>query len=186
MLHDANLLLDFPAEFHGTFDIVNVRLLVTTIAGDDWRLVAKNLVSLLKPGGWLQWQEPDGLRSITISAEDNGARKSGLQAFIDEASGDSAVHDRLDYPSSQLEGILHEAGLHSVVQDVVSSDKQPYLRYNAAIVFLQDLSGIIGSTISGEKAGQEEIHNHLRECMDDLESGAYQRYNLLCFTGMKV
>lgn len=179
-------MLGFPVEFQGTFDVVTVRLLVTTLTGDDWRLVAENLMKLLKPGGWLQWQEPDGVRSVTILADEFGAQKNSLQAFLNEAFADKAVYDKLDYPSRHLEGVLIEAGLHGIFQDIVSSDKQPYLRYNAAIIALQDLSGIIGNGVNGKKLAQEKLDISLRDCMEDLESGAYHRYNLHCFIGMKL
>jgi hypothetical protein len=42
-----------------TFDVVHIRLLVLGLPQGSWDLACKNLFRLLKPGGWLQWEEGD-------------------------------------------------------------------------------------------------------------------------------
>ncbi|KAI4253280.1 MAG: hypothetical protein LQ352_003777 [Teloschistes flavicans] len=49
----------FPAEYHQRFDLVNVRLVSYAIKGSDLDRVVRNITQLLKPGGYLQWQEAD-------------------------------------------------------------------------------------------------------------------------------
>ncbi|RYP61548.1 hypothetical protein DL769_007648 [Monosporascus sp. CRB-8-3] len=49
---------DVPEDLVGTFDIVNVRLIVFVIE-EDPAPVLRNLTKLLKPGGYLQWCEID-------------------------------------------------------------------------------------------------------------------------------
>ena len=51
-----NMFEDVPPAFVENFDIVHVRLLVMVIEGDP-RLVIRNLFQMLKPGGYLQWDE---------------------------------------------------------------------------------------------------------------------------------
>lgn len=41
------------------YDVVHVRLIFTIVANDEPGAVIRNLVKLLKPGGWLQWDELD-------------------------------------------------------------------------------------------------------------------------------
>ncbi|KAL3420410.1 methyltransferase domain-containing protein [Phlyctema vagabunda] len=184
-LHTANLLLDFPAEYHGTFDVVTVKLLVSTLVGNDWSFVTKSLTKLLKPGGWLQWQEPDSVRNTTVSEDGIKVEKSGLQAFLNGAFTDKSVYDKFDYPLRHLESIFNEAGIYSLVKEVVSSDKQPYLRYNAALLDLHELVLVMKRGNSGKRYTQEELNPGLKRCLEDLESGIYQKYNLLCFIGRK-
>jgi len=43
----------------GRYDYVHVRLLVPVVQNRDPRVVLRNLLSLLKPGGYLQWDEQD-------------------------------------------------------------------------------------------------------------------------------
>ncbi|KAF4918162.1 N-methyltransferase tcpN [Colletotrichum viniferum] len=52
-----NALKPFPQEMHGTFDMVHVRLISLGMKKDDWAVVAKHLYALLRPGGYLHWEE---------------------------------------------------------------------------------------------------------------------------------
>ncbi|KAL8776839.1 MAG: hypothetical protein Q9194_002904 [Teloschistes cf. exilis] len=49
----------FPAEYHERFDLVNVRLVTYAVKASDLDRVVRNITQLLKPGGYLQWQETD-------------------------------------------------------------------------------------------------------------------------------
>ncbi|KAL8989802.1 MAG: hypothetical protein Q9169_008276, partial [Polycauliona sp. 2 TL-2023] len=59
-----------PPSFHGTFDVVHIRLLSVALGdavkGEE---VVRNISMLLKPGGWLQWEEMDMTRSIVATAD---------------------------------------------------------------------------------------------------------------------
>nr|POF13360.1 n-methyltransferase tcpn [Quercus suber] len=67
-LHSWNLFEDVPQEFVGAFDIVHVRLITVLIKDNDPRKVMQNLYKLLKPGGYLQWDEVDVFRSFVVKA----------------------------------------------------------------------------------------------------------------------
>ncbi|QDS69519.1 hypothetical protein FKW77_007403 [Venturia effusa] len=58
-LSHANILdlNTFPPEMVGQYDVVHVRLLIYALTKDEWPVAAKTLESLLKPGGWLLWEE---------------------------------------------------------------------------------------------------------------------------------
>lgn len=53
--HDA--LRPFPEEHRGTYDIVHARFLTYGFKKGEWEVVAGNMASLLKPGGWVLWEE---------------------------------------------------------------------------------------------------------------------------------
>lgn len=47
-----------PGEaYEGIFDIVNIRLMHINLIGSQWDQAVKNAVTMLKPGGYLQWQD---------------------------------------------------------------------------------------------------------------------------------
>ncbi|MCJ1386031.1 hypothetical protein MMC17_009156 [Xylographa soralifera] len=48
-----------PAELQGQFDVVHVRLLQSVIMNDDPEWVISHCMQLLRPGGYLQWEEFD-------------------------------------------------------------------------------------------------------------------------------
>ncbi|KAF9881020.1 methyltransferase domain-containing protein [Colletotrichum karsti] len=58
-VHDVREL--FPEDLRGTFDLVHVRLLALGLTTADWDVIVKNLVALLRPGGWLLWEDTSWL-----------------------------------------------------------------------------------------------------------------------------
>ncbi|KAA8643883.1 hypothetical protein EYZ11_006633 [Aspergillus tanneri] len=60
-LSKLDILADIPEEYKEKFDIVHARLLVQVVnqAGSNPVPVIQNLLKLLKPGGYLQWEEPN-------------------------------------------------------------------------------------------------------------------------------
>ncbi|KAI0167433.1 hypothetical protein BJ166DRAFT_610195 [Pestalotiopsis sp. NC0098] len=58
-MHTWNLFEEPPPEFVGYFDVVHVRLITVVVKNNDPRPVLENLSKLLKPGGYLQWDEVD-------------------------------------------------------------------------------------------------------------------------------
>lgn len=52
-----NIFDDVPEQMIGVYDVVHVRLLVLVVQGSDPRNIIRNLLRMLKPGGYLQWDE---------------------------------------------------------------------------------------------------------------------------------
>ncbi|KAL4749333.1 hypothetical protein BDW72DRAFT_214136 [Aspergillus terricola var. indicus] len=57
----------FPVEHHNRYDLVNVRLLVTAFPESEYEKAVQNLLTILKPGGYLQWGDMD----LSATATDN-------------------------------------------------------------------------------------------------------------------
>ncbi|KAL8686241.1 MAG: hypothetical protein Q9218_007247, partial [Villophora microphyllina] len=53
----------FPSEYHEKFDLVNVRFVSYVVEAVEVEKVVWNTLQLLKPGGYLQWQEGDACDS---------------------------------------------------------------------------------------------------------------------------
>ncbi|GAD99469.1 LaeA-like methyltransferase, putative [Paecilomyces variotii No. 5] len=54
-LHDITK--PFPLEYHGRFDLVHVRLLLFAIRASELPQVVENLIQILAPGGYIQWDD---------------------------------------------------------------------------------------------------------------------------------
>jgi SAM-dependent methyltransferase len=65
-LHFGNILKPFPNDLKGTFDLVHVRFLVFSLKASEWAIAARNLKTLLKPEGYLLWEEAGYPSWITI------------------------------------------------------------------------------------------------------------------------
>ncbi|KAL4968124.1 class I SAM-dependent methyltransferase [Aspergillus stella-maris] len=55
-----NILHPVPEDRKGKYDLVHVRLLAAAFARGQVATAVDNLVQLLRPGGWIQWEELDG------------------------------------------------------------------------------------------------------------------------------
>jgi SAM-dependent methyltransferase len=56
-LRYGNALEPFPEAIQGTYDLVHVRLVMFGLKAEQWEIMAENLWKLLKPGGYLLWDE---------------------------------------------------------------------------------------------------------------------------------
>ncbi|KAF2501279.1 hypothetical protein BU16DRAFT_522267 [Lophium mytilinum] len=52
-----NMTTPFPTQYHNRYDVVNVRLVFGAIPKEQYATVAKNLLAVLKPGGYITWTE---------------------------------------------------------------------------------------------------------------------------------
>lgn len=85
-LHIADIKQSFDSRWLGYFDVVHIRLIEAAMRKDDWRFVLQNVVTLLRPGGWLQWVEDDRAHSVRHAARavaPLGATKKSLSATED-------------------------------------------------------------------------------------------------------
>ncbi|KAF4338129.1 methyltransferase domain protein [Fusarium beomiforme] len=53
----GNVFEPIPEHLVGQYDLVHVRLLMVALKAGDWEPVARNLQSLLRPGGYILWDE---------------------------------------------------------------------------------------------------------------------------------
>ncbi|KAF9883356.1 hypothetical protein FE257_003572 [Aspergillus nanangensis] len=54
-----DITLPFPKEHWNRYDMVHVRLLVVALEESDYKTAISNISSILKPGGFVQWEEID-------------------------------------------------------------------------------------------------------------------------------
>ncbi|KAI0903410.1 hypothetical protein F4823DRAFT_618674 [Ustulina deusta] len=62
-LRQANMYEPFPSDLLGKFDVVNVRLIVFALKEGQGTELVTNLMTLLKPGGYIVWAETSPLLS---------------------------------------------------------------------------------------------------------------------------
>ncbi|KAF2677642.1 UMTA methyltransferase family protein-like protein [Lentithecium fluviatile CBS 122367] len=60
-MHTWDLFEEPPARFVGVFDVVHIRLITVAVRNNDPRPILANLHRLLKPGGYIQWDEADSV-----------------------------------------------------------------------------------------------------------------------------
>ncbi|MCJ1239924.1 hypothetical protein MMC14_007922 [Varicellaria rhodocarpa] len=67
-MYPLDVFADIPPDLLGKYDIVHIRLFMCVVRNNDPELLLKNLLKLLKPGGWLQWGELDLQSSTFVTA----------------------------------------------------------------------------------------------------------------------
>lgn len=183
---EHNALEPFPAELHGTFDAVHVRLLVAALHDSAmWDSVMCNALALLKPGGAIQWDEHDLLSKRAVRGPDPA---SSAQAQIRSTQlSNQMMGERLKLAYDGLLARMNKFGLESVFKDQVSTDRVPKWRANLSTVTLGAEYRI---TRNGAASGKldmtvEEVDSMNEEALREIEAGAYKTYNIGVFVGWK-
>jgi hypothetical protein len=130
-----------------TFDVVHIRLLVLGLPQGSWGLACKNLYRLLKPSGWLQWEEGDFqhvscsilppltayipftlYRSMKVLNHVPGASRYASERLRDTVIKDGLSRGQGWNEATKLVKTLSGAGFGRVYVDVFSSDRVSGLR----------------------------------------------------------
>ncbi|OGE46704.1 hypothetical protein PENARI_c118G09639 [Penicillium arizonense] len=80
-IHD--ILLPFPSNHINRYDLINMRLLVGAIKESDFAVAIQNLITMLKPGGYLQWTEFELNSHFQGNSAEFPAFKRLLRPFFD-------------------------------------------------------------------------------------------------------
>lgn len=164
-----------PDELRGKYDLVHVRLLAAAMGPDDWTPAVQNVSQLLKPGGWLQWEECDfaGVKHFRarVDSQVGTARRLGF-AFRD------ALIERFKHGWSTLPNDMRVSGLSPVLSDFASSDRVPETREPMTANGMKAiLSWMKIMAAKGAFAG-EDLAALEREAHEDIKSGCYVRYDI--------
>ena len=109
-LQQCDVFDSIPSELHGQFDVVHVRTFCVVVRGGDPNPVAANLMKLLKPGGYVQWDEAD-CASFNAHSPNPQISNAKAAALLDRWQSFARKSDlRFDW-LSDLPGLLHKHGL---------------------------------------------------------------------------
>ncbi|KAF1956046.1 hypothetical protein CC80DRAFT_492947 [Byssothecium circinans] len=107
-------LFDEPNEsMLGRYDIVHVRLVIFVVRNHDPRDIIRNLMKLLKPGGWLQWDELDLAGSHIERGSGNDVPAPAAEGALRRVQSVSVNHW-----TGNLAAILQEEGMMKSNRDV--------------------------------------------------------------------
>jgi len=72
---------EIPSEYVGVFDIVHIRAIYSCIKDNNIGPLLTNLLQLLKPGGYLQWDESDA-STLTCQVPSPDLKAEGTQTIV--------------------------------------------------------------------------------------------------------
>ena len=191
-IHD--MFLPFPASEVGTYDVVAVRFISSVAARAEWARSIANLMTLLKPGGWLQWIDSCNFGLYNSAA---GTSRAACQEIYDgldlfRRKVDPVIGLMMREPKNlRREDVFRELGLVDVHEDVFSSDRLQDLEAkardkgtrNIIVCFLGCLEGLVA--VEGSGWTNQRIERLKEEAMREIDNGVYHTLDQVCIVGRK-
>jgi len=189
------MLLPFPASEIGTYDVVAVRFVSVATTRTEWARAIENLITLLKPGGWLQWIDSC---NFTLYNSVAGTSRAACQEIYDglepfRSKDDIVIGMMMREPKNvRREDVFREIGLVDVHEDVFSTDRlrDPELQLrdkgtrNVIVCFIGCLEDLVG--VEGGGWSKERIERVKGEAMREVDKGAYHTLDQVCIVGRKA
>jgi ubiquinone/menaquinone biosynthesis C-methylase UbiE len=178
----------------GIYDIVAIRFTSSVAAREDWIRAVANLITLLKPGGWLQWIDSCNFSLYNSTAGTSRAAckeiYESLEPFRNKVEPVIGLMMR-ELKDERREDAFRELGLVDVHEDVFSTDKiqDPDMQLrdkgtrniiDCFIGCLRELGGVAGSEWTKERINKLE-----EDAMKEIDHGVYHTLDQVCIIGRK-
>ncbi|KAL9093646.1 MAG: hypothetical protein Q9159_000175 [Coniocarpon cinnabarinum] len=130
-----DVLQEPPSDLAGTFDVVQARLLLFVVKNNDPAPILKNLIKLLKPGGYLQWGEPDA-ESVRLVKSNPSNPSESLERVYADMIGSMALFR----PTwvKELYRAVEAEGLTEVINDRQSGPPHVWFAFNQCNMMIFD------------------------------------------------
>lgn len=186
---ELNVLEPIPKEHQGQYDLVHLRLLILGLSGKDWATAASNLLALLKPGGWLQWEEADFQRGEFLQNVP-GASSDACEELVSACLDLNNRRGRMQDEPRRLTSIVAGAGFVDVKQDVFNSDRDAGTREGFTRAGSLAMEGTVKRILGeeGEVDGWtlQRFDRVMKEAKSELEgTRVFYRTNVHCVIGRK-
>ncbi|KAL3465043.1 S-adenosyl-L-methionine-dependent methyltransferase [Aspergillus heterothallicus] len=165
--HDITL--PFPDEHRNRYDLVHVRLLVAALDETDYAKAVANLSAILKPGGYLQWEEID---AESYSSIDNPVIKEIHRCFAYSLSAEGKCFAA----SAKVASECKKDGSYQDVQrvmyrsDEASPEEGVDLSSEVETRLVTIIETLYASLLlrSGQVEGEEEANRRAAELVEQL------------------
>ncbi|KAK6613731.1 methyltransferase domain-containing protein [Botrytis cinerea] len=148
-----------PEHLKGKFDIVHIRAFTIVVKGGHPGILLENLIAMLKPGGYLQWDEMD---SASFSAHSPNERtpKVNMELVIDIFQEMCKKSDLAFEWISNLAEICEQQGL-KVVDSIrlPCNDIMRQMTTDNYLMGLEDLGYVVSERALGERTAYREAFN---------------------------
>ena len=186
-----DMLLPFPEEELGSYDLVAVRFVSVATTRTEWGRAIENLTTLLKPGGWLQWIDSCNYNLYNSIA---GTSRAANQELYDSLAPfrmkeDLVIGVMIREPGRLFrEKVLMEKRLVDVHEDVFSTDRLPGMREmgtrNMIMCFKQYLEDLV--KIQGSGWTLERVDKLCKDALEEVDAGVYHTLDQVCVIGRKA
>ncbi|KAF7871876.1 hypothetical protein EAF04_003983 [Stromatinia cepivora] len=168
-----------PEKLRGQYDVIHISLLCLVIRDGDPRSVLDNLLTLLKPGGYIQWKENDFSEiyctstSPDISANDlKNLRKWVYEVPLKRFPNFKWIR--------QLSSIFQERGI-TILEDQLLNPEAD-IAYAWTLMHMDGMKELVNVAAGGSKEGME-LH---RRAVREVQQGACLSMMLVNVVGRKA
>lgn len=179
-LHQWNVREDVPPALIGRYDILHIRLFMWVLLDDEVPAILGKLVSMLKPGGYIQWTDFD-LTTLHVGTASPDVDTSTV--FHKQLAGITLAQDRRLTPTwmPQLAKFFSEAGLEHVQRD----HKEP--RSHLAM-YIHECQLLLHELIARQARNTElleKVQQLLPKVAEETRDGAHYAWAVITVVGMK-
>jgi SAM-dependent methyltransferase len=183
----------FPASELGTYDVVAVRFVSSVAERAEWIQSIANLMTLLKPGGWLQWIDSCNFQVYTsVAGTSRTACQEifhGLEPFR-RRKQDPVIGIMMREPGNvkRIED-FRKVGFVEVHEDVFSSDRlqdlpaRDTMTRNILVCFVDCLKSLV--VVDGSGWTADRIDGLAKRAMLEVDQGVYHTLDQVCIIGRK-
>jgi hypothetical protein len=182
----------FPASEVGTYDLIAVRFVSSVAERVEWERSITNLMTLLKPGGWLQWIDSCNFQVYSSVAGTSRVACQeifdGLEPYRRKADPVIGIMMRESKNIKRVE-IVRALGLEDVHEDVFSSDRlqdleaRDKMTRNILVCYIDCLKALQNVKDSGWT--RERIAVLEQQAMKEVDDGLYHTLDQVCMIGRK-
>ncbi|KAF2632700.1 S-adenosyl-L-methionine-dependent methyltransferase [Macroventuria anomochaeta] len=177
-----------PQELQGTFDLVNIRLIIISLGPVSvWQQVLANILTLLKPGGAICWTEGNFLVARGFRGPEPQST-AGHHLTTGQLQLNNTLIQRFGYSFPSLTRLFEDAGLKGVEEDVLSTDRLPEQRGEFTDLGIGAVFGGLRNLARVREEGrwdEGEVERRRGLAVGDRESGAYLRWDIHVGVGFK-
>ncbi|KAF2192556.1 hypothetical protein K469DRAFT_694643 [Zopfia rhizophila CBS 207.26] len=177
----------FPENLRSKYDLVNIRLIIISMGEGVWESTLRNILTLLKPGGAVQWIEGNffvarGFRGTSPNSS------GGHHLTLAQNKLNNTLKQRFGYNFPNWMEMYTKADLKNIEEDVISTDRLPEQRPHFTEIGIGAVLGGLGNLAKTKAEGywtEEEVNEYKKKAIEDMKSGAYLRWDIHVSIGFK-
>ncbi|TEY77513.1 hypothetical protein BOTCAL_0054g00290 [Botryotinia calthae] len=148
-----------PEHLKGKFDIVHIRVFTIVVKGGHPGVLLDNLIAMLKPGGYLQWDEFDSA-SFSVHSPNESTPKVNVELVMDRFQDMCKKSDLTFGWISNLAEICDQQGL-KVVDSIrlPCNDIMRKMTTDNCLMALEDLGYIVSERALGKRTAYRQAFN---------------------------
>ncbi|PQE31078.1 umta methyltransferase family protein [Rutstroemia sp. NJR-2017a WRK4] len=183
-LDTLDIFQPIPEALRGWYDVVHIRLLCLVIPNGDPRPVLDNILTLLKPGGYIQWDDSD-FGNIYCPSSNPELKCTNLEKEREWIY--KVPLSRLGGISnfkwiSELEHIFQSRDIAVIQDGLFAQDDDIAYSHAWTIMHMMGLEEL--ASASGE--GSKEVHELLERAAEEVRQGGSFNMDLVSVVGRKA